>query len=154
MTDGTVYLSKEKHEELKLEFETRKKTTRMEIADKIGSAKELGDLSENFEYHAAKEEQADNERRILELDEMLRNVEIIEEQSGGDTIGIGSKFVAECNGKEKEYQIVGSNEADPASGKISNESPIGQAFLDKQVGKAAEIETAAGKFKYTIISIK
>ncbi len=85
---------------------------------------------------------------------MLRNVEIVEEQSGGDTVGIGTKFVAECNDEEKEYQIVGSNEADPASGKISNESPIGQAFLDKRVGDTAEIETAVGKFKYTIISIQ
>jgi transcription elongation factor GreA len=149
-----TYVSKEGLEELKNELEDRKKNTRREIAEQIASAKELGDLSENFEYHDAKQRQALNEARILELDAMIKDAVIVEQQSGGDVVTLGTTFVAEMNGKEKTFEIVGSNEADPIAGKISNESPLGRNFIGKKVGETVEVQVPSGTVAYKITQIK
>ncbi len=150
---NTTYLSKEKLEELKRELEWRQTEERRSIAAKIEQAKELGDLSENFEYHEAKEQQAQNETRILELKDMIQNCAIVEEKKGGDTIGLGVKFIAEIAGKEKTFEIVGSTEADPMAGKISNETPVGKAFLGAKAGDELEIDLPSGKVNYKVIRI-
>jgi len=149
----STYLSAEKLEELKEELAQRQKEERRSIADKIEQAKELGDLSENFEYHEAKEQQAQNESRIVELQDMVRNAVIVEEKSGGDSIGIGAKFIVDLNGEEKTYELVGSTEADPLAGKISNETPVGMAFLGKAVGEEVEVDLPSGKVTYKVTKI-
>lgn len=151
---ATTFVSPQGLEDLKKELENRKNLLRPEIAQKIGSAKELGDLSENFEYHEAKEQQSQNESRIIELEEMIMNSEIVHSKSGGSIISLGCTFVAEKGGERKKFQMVGSSEANPLEGKISNESPIGQAFLGQAVGDVVEISMPAGKMVYKIIEIK
>lgn len=149
-----TYLSKQGLEDLKAEFTKRSSQTRKEIAEKISAAKELGDLSENFEYHEAKEQQGLNESRILQVADMIRDAVIVEESIGGTTLGLGTTFVVEVNGGKKTYSLVGSNESDPLLGKISNESPIGLAFMGHEVGDVIEIKTPGGAMTYKIISIK
>ena len=148
------YMSQSKLDDLRAELEKRKKITRREIADQISTAKDLGDLSENFEYQDAKEQQGLNEARIIQIGNMITDAVVVEESLGGDEINIGTTFVAKCNGSEKTFTIVGSTEADPMSGKISNESPIGQAFLGRKPGEGVEIEVPSGVMSYTIITIK
>jgi len=145
-----TYISAAGLEKLKEEIVKRKRETRREIASRIEGAKELGDLSENFEYHEAKEQQALNETRIVDLDSMIKDSVIVEQQSGGSEISLGSTFVVMVNGGEKTYEMVGSSEADPISGKISNESPIGEAFMGHKKGDVVQIEVPSGTVSYTI----
>ena len=149
----STYLSKEKLEELKIELETRKKITRREIAERISQAKELGDLAENFEYHEAKDAQGMNETRIQQVEGMILDVILVEETSGGDRVQLGVSFEAEVGGQKKAFQIVGANEANPLEGKISNESPIGNAFLGAKVGERVEVEVPSGVVRYKILRI-
>lgn len=148
-----VYLSQEKYNELKGELEERARLTRRKIAETIEAAKELGDLSENFEYQDAKEQQALNESRIIQLDEMIHNAVIVEQTSGTERINLGSTFIVLVNGTEKTFSLVGSTEADPVSGKISNESPLGRAFFDRGAGESIQIEIPTGKIEYKIMQI-
>lgn len=148
-----TYISAEGLQKLKEELETRKTVTRREIADKIGDAKELGDLSENFEYQEAKEAQGSNEVRISELESMIKDSIIVEEQKGGDTITLGTTFDAEVGGAIKTFQLVGSNEASPLAGKISNESPIGQAFIGRRLGEEVSVAVPSGTMVYKIVRI-
>ncbi|OGL66476.1 hypothetical protein A2856_02175 [Candidatus Uhrbacteria bacterium RIFCSPHIGHO2_01_FULL_63_20] len=148
-----TYLSKDKFAELQQELETRRSVTRREIAGRIEAAKELGDLSENFEYHEAKDQQALNETRIVDLEGMIKDAVLVEQKSGGE-IGLGSSFVAEAGGTRKAFEIVGSNEADPLAGKISNESPIGQAFMGRGTGDVVEISVPSGVMRYTILEVR
>lgn len=151
---SSTFVSTQGLEDLKNELENRKKILRPEIAQKISSAKELGDLSENFEYHEAKEQQGQNESRIMELEDMLRNIVIVHSKTGDSTISLGCTFTAEKDGIKKEFQMVGSSEANPLEGKISNESPIGQAFLGAAVNEIVKITTPGGEIKYKILEIK
>ncbi|OGL95165.1 hypothetical protein A2348_02475 [Candidatus Uhrbacteria bacterium RIFOXYB12_FULL_58_10] len=148
-----TYLSADGLQKLKDEMETRKSITRREIADKISAAMELGDLSENFEYQEAKEQQGSNEVRISELESMIKDASIVVQQSGGDTITLGTTFEAEVAGMTKTFQIVGSNEANPLEGKISNESPIGQAFIGRKLGEDVSVAVPSGTLVYKIIRI-
>lgn len=152
MNDAT-YISSEGLVELKRELKQRKMETRREIASRIESAKELGDLSENFEYHEAKEQQAHNETRIIELEDKIRSAVIIHKKTGGQ-IGIGSVFSVEQNGETKRFEMVGATEANPIEGKISNETPIGQAFLGKGPGDAVEVDVPNGTVRYTILEVQ
>ncbi len=148
------FVSPEGLEKIKEEYNHRTKTLRKEISEKIGVAKEQGDLSENFEYHAAKEMQGQNEARIHELNDLLKNAVIVEAREGESTINLGTKFVAaDANGNERPYELVGATETDPMTGKISNESPFGKAFLGKEVGTDVEIKTPSGITTYKVISI-
>ncbi len=149
-----TYVSAQGHEDLKNELENRKRVLRREIAGKIEAAKELGDLSENFEYHEAKEQQAQNESRIGALEDMLKDIAIVQDRTGGNVIALGCTFLVETNGQTKTFALVGSNEANPLEGKISNESPLGNAFLGHAVGDVVEVTVPSGVISYTIKEIK
>jgi len=151
---ATTFVSQQGLEDLKVELQHRKNDLRPEIAQKISSAKELGDLSENFEYHEAKEQQVQNESRLMEIEEMIMNAVIVHDKKGDSTISLGCTFVAEKDGIKKTFQMVGSSEANPLENKISNESPIGQAFLGQAVGDVVEFSMPSGKIKYKILEIK
>ncbi len=152
MPDNVHYLSSEKFQELTDELKNLKMVKRRETAAKIESAKALGDLSENAEYHEAKNEMAFIEGRVQEIESILKNYSIIE-TGGSSTVRVGSTIEAEAQGKSRTYKIVGSNEADPAQGFISNESPIGKAFLGHNKGETVEVATPNGTTTYKIISV-
>ena len=147
-------ITKEGYEKIEKEIEYLSTVKRKEIADRIQRAKEMGDLSENAEYHEAKDEQAYNEGRIIELKATLKNLTVVENGGGGDEVGMGSTITVKTGDKEKTYTIVSFNEADPLEGKISNESPIGKAFLGKKKGDKVIVETPKGEKEYEILSIK
>ena len=149
----THYMSQEKLEELEAEFARRKTETRKEIDEALEYAKSLGDLSENFEYHEAKDRQAVNAKRIMEWERLIKNSVVIEQQSGGEVCDLGGTFVVEREGKESTFQVVGSNEAAPLEGKISNESPMGQAFIGARVGEKVIVETPSGAIEYAVKQI-
>lgn len=124
------------------------------IADAIKTARELGDLAENAEYQSARAEQEKNDARIAEVENILQNVEVIAKPKGDSKVRLGSHVKLQATGgKAKEFQVVGTVEADPLNGKISDESPIGQALLDKQVGEEVEIKTPADTTTYKIVEI-
>lgn len=148
-----TYISAEGLKKLIAEMETRKTITRKEIAECISDAKELGDLSENFEYQDAKERQGSNEVRISELESMIKDAVVVEQQAGGAMIILGTTFKAESNGATRTFQIVGSNEASPIEGKISNESPIGMAFIGHAVGDKVSVAVPTGTMVYRITEI-
>src|ERR1039458_350106 len=128
--------------ELKSELDTLI-AKRAGIADAIKTARELGDLAENAEYQSARAEQDRNETRITDIENILQNAEIIKKPRGDSKVQLGSVVKLKSGGKTKEFQVVGTVEADPLSGKISDESPIGQALLGKKVSEAVEIITPA-----------
>jgi transcription elongation factor GreA len=148
------FVSKEGLEALKSELEHREKVVRREIAEKISVAKDQGDLSENFEYQESKDQQAQNETRIIELRDIISRVTVVDAPTSSDKITLGSEFKVEAqNGEVKEFKLVGSTEADPMSGKISNDSPLGNAFLGQKKDDIITVNTPAGEIKYKIISI-
>ncbi len=137
------------------ELEERKKVTRREIAEAIKEAKEQGDLSENAEYTEAKRQQRENEGRIIQLENIIRTSEVVSPNNNKDKVGIDSEIEVETGGKKMFFHIVGSNEADPLSGKISNESPIGKAFLGKEKDENFEVVLPNRKVvQYKILDIK
>ena len=146
-------ISQEGHDKLQKELEYSTTTRRLEIAKRIQSAKDLGDLSENAEYAEAKDEQAFNEGRVSEIKALLRDVTVVKNGNSKDEVGMGSRVRVKINGNEKQYTIVSFNEADPVEGKISNESPIGKAFLGKSKGDTIKIETPNGESAYEILNI-
>lgn len=151
-----VVLTAEGLESLKNEFETLKNVTRQEIADKLELARSYGDLSENSEYDEAKNEQAKVEARITEIEAMLKNVKVIDEADiVVGSVGIGSRVtVLDVEFDETEtYSIVGSAEADPMNGKISDESPVGRALIGHSVDEIVIAETPSGELKYKILEI-
>ena len=126
---------------------------RVNVAARIKAARELGDLSENAEYQTAREEQDRLEARISELEHVLQNSQIIKKPKNDGHVRLGSSVALRNAGKPLHFQVVGTMEADPAHGKISDESPIGKALLGKQVGDRAEIKTPAGVHAYKITEI-
>ncbi|MCK5061178.1 transcription elongation factor GreA [Candidatus Parcubacteria bacterium] len=146
-------ISQEGYNKLKEELECISTVKRKEIANRIQLAKDMGDLSENAEYSEAKDAQAFNEGRIIELKQALKNVTIVKNGQNGGQVAMGSKVKVKVNGEEREYTIVSFNEADPGNGKISNESPLGQAFLDKKSGDNVSVDTPKGTTEYKIISV-
>ncbi|MBI2476749.1 transcription elongation factor GreA [Candidatus Uhrbacteria bacterium] len=147
------FMSQQKFQALQEELQRRKTEGRKEIAHQLEVAKQQGDLSENFEYHDAKERQGENEMRVLQLEAMLSDAKIVEEQHGGNTVEMGVTFTAEKNGEDMTFQIVGSHDANPMERKISNESPLGQAFLGAKVGQTVKVNTPSGEVSYTVKSI-
>jgi len=148
------YISLEGLEKLKEELENLKAVERKAIAQRLEAAKALGDLSENSEYQEAKEAQSLNEVKIAELEERLKHIVVIQKPVGTDIVQVGSTVVVESDGGEETYMIVGSEEADPVGGKISNESPTGKAFLGKKRGDSVEVETPGGSRRYEIKEIR
>lgn len=147
------YVTKEKLEELKQELADLKGRKRIEVGERLKRAKELGDLSENSEYFEAREEQAQVETRIGELEDMIKTAEIIEKSSSTANVSIGSTVEVEKGGQKMKLTIVGSNEANPDGGFISNESPLGRAFLGKKAGDKVTVSVPKGKVEYLILSI-
>lgn len=148
------YLSQEKYNELEKELEEIKNNKIPEIAKKIDEARQQGDLSENAEYHAAREEMAWVKGKKIEISKILDEAEIVSHNNKSNKIEIGSKIVIEKNGEEKkEYEIVGVQEADPFQGKISNESPLGSAFLGRSNGDELELKLANKIQKFKILSV-
>lgn len=151
-----IILTQEGLEALEKELEYLKSVRRKEVAEKIKVALSFGDLSENSEYDEAKNEQAKIEARIVEIEAMLKNVEIIEDVKGkAKSVIIGVKVkVLDCEyGDESEYRVVGSTEADPRAGLISDESPVGKALLGKKIGDEVIVEAPGGEFKLKVIDI-
>jgi len=148
------YLSEASLESLKQELETIQNKTIPDIAKRIDEAKQQGDLSENAEYHQAREDMSWTQSRMIELEQLIQNAVLIKKSKNHDKVTIGSTVVVKFNGKTKEYTIVGAQEADPMNGKISNESPLGMSFLNKKAKEKFEVTTPAGKHIYEIVEIK
>src|SRR5665213_3665045 len=135
------YLTKERLEELKNELTELKSTKRLEIAQRLKQAKEYGDLSENSEYAEAREEQATVESRIFELEDLLKEAVTLKTGEGGDVVQVGSIVTVKKGEKTSTYTIVGPYEAKPEEGRISDESPLGKAFLKHKVGDVINVAT-------------
>ncbi|MDO8655495.1 MAG: transcription elongation factor GreA [bacterium] len=150
----TNYLTKEGLEKLNTELEYLKKVKRREVAERLRTAASFGDLSENFDYANAREEQEFVERRIRELQDLLMHAKVVTSKDDSGKIQIGSQIVLEGEGKPLELQIAGAREADPLKGKISLESPFGSALVGKQAGESVEIDTPNGKVKYKIAQVR
>jgi len=155
--DKAVFLTREGLKKLEEELDFLKGTKRREVAERIKIAVSYGDLSENAEYDAAKDEQAFVESRIVTLEKMMRNVRIIEPGSeNADVVAIGTtvKLKEVPDGDEETYTIVGSTESDPLEGKISNESPIGAAVIGRSVGDKVNVNTPGGSIEFEIVEIR
>lgn len=154
MVTKDVYLTKEGFEKLQEEYKELTDHRRQSVASKIKEARELGDISENSEYDAAREEQGFVEGRITELRKLLNNAIIVEdEDSQAGVVAVGSHIKVHLDGEEQRFQLVGAEEADPLSNKISHESPLGQALLGRRVGEKVEVAAPVGKLIYTIIEV-
>ncbi|PIS41716.1 MAG: transcription elongation factor GreA [Candidatus Kerfeldbacteria bacterium CG08_land_8_20_14_0_20_42_7] len=152
MIQETV-LTPEGHKKLLQELEVLRQKRKI-ISDRIEEAKELGDLSENAEYHEAKNDQAFTEGRIIEVESLLNNARVVNKSSKNhDIVQLGSTVIVSQNGKKLTYDIVGINEADPVDGKISNESPLGGMFLGKRKGDVVEVNTPKGLQAFKIEDI-
>ena len=148
------FITKEGLQKLNDEFNDRKNRLRQEIAQAIKEAKEQGDLSENAEYAEAKTQQNENESRIAELEMIIKNSQVVAKDNSQKGAQIGSIVKVNFNKSEMEFTIVGSNEADPANFKISNESPLGKAFIGHVAGDAVKVSAPKGVVEYKIISVK
>jgi transcription elongation factor GreA len=144
------YVSPEFLTKLNEELKDLKTVKRRELANRIEAAKSLGDLSENAEYHEAKDALGFVEGRILEIEDLLKNAIVVEQEANASNVRVGTTVTVSVNGKEKNFTIVGSNEADPLTGKISNESPIGRSLLGSKVGDHVEVDTPAGTTVYEV----
>lgn len=155
MSEDKEYLSKEKYEELQKELEFLKGTRRKEIAEHLEFAKSLGDLSENAEYHEARQDQAEIEDRISQLESLLQTAEIVPHRKS-DVVTVGSTVVIKKEGEKdnRTYTIVGAEEANTAEGKISYKSPIGEALVGKAKGDKVVSKAPAGETTFSIIDIK
>lgn len=157
MESKKYLLTKEGLDKLEAELQDLRLNKRDEIAEKLKVARAQGDLSENAEYDAAKDEQRDNEARIHEIEEILKNAEVIDEDEGdADTVNIGSsvKILDMEYDEELEYKIVGSTESDSLHGKISNESPVGAALIGAKTGDVVTATTDAGELQFKILEVK
>jgi transcription elongation factor GreA len=156
MSDQPVYLTSEGAARLEAELKQLKGPARAEIAERLRSAIQMGDLSENADYHKAKEDQGFLEGRIQELEYLLKNATIVEEPTGPmDTVDIGARVTVQEEDFEPEtFHLVGAKEADPRSGKISNESPFGKALMGKKKGDIAVAKTPNGEIRLKILKIE
>ena len=150
----TRLITKEGLKKIQEELEERRGKVRQEIAKAIKEAKEQGDLSENAEYAEAKRQQGENETRIAELEMTVKVSQVVVHDDANDKIQMGSTLKVKFNGSDMEFQIVSSNEAEPAKGKISNESPLGQAFIGHKKGDEVMVTTPKGTVKYKILDVK
>ncbi|MBI4762597.1 MAG: transcription elongation factor GreA [Chloroflexota bacterium] len=154
MTQTTHYLTSEGEAKLRAELAELTGPRREELAKRLRSAIQMGDLSENADYHKAKEDQAFLEGRIQEIEAILRMATIIE-NTQSDVVAVGSKVtIQEENFDPETFYLVGASEADPRNGKISNESPFGKALLNHKVGDVVEAQTPSGKIKLKILKIE
>src|SRR3990172_6511587 len=148
----TIIVTKEGLETLKNELKELTEVKRPQVANRIKSAREMGDISENAEYDAARQEQSFVEGRINELEEILKKAKPSDTKSNGEII-VGSKVTLRIDGEEEEYHVVGAPEANPKLKKISHESPLGSSLLGKKVGDKIVVEAPVGELTYTILHI-
>ena len=154
MAEKQIFLTPEGRAKLEAELDNLKTVRRSQVAEAIHSAKEEGDIMENSAYDEAKNEQAFRKGRSLTVETMIRHAQIIDEGRASDTVRLGSTVtVVDEDGFEETYTIVGSAEADPRKGRISNESPVGRALLGKRKGDTVVVHVPAGDFSYKIIEI-
>lgn len=157
MDSKKIYLTKDGLEELKSEYEQLTKGKRPEVLDRVTQARNMGDLSENAEYTAAREELAFIDGRIDEIEEIIKQATLITEASNKNgskkVVALGSKVLLHIGNKKEEFTVVGEWEADPAERKISHESPLGKALLGKTSGDKVEVAAPAGKILYTVVSV-
>jgi len=155
-TEKVYPMTQDGKEKLEQELEYLKTVKRKEVVERIKIARSFGDLSENSEYDSAKEEQAFVEGRITTIENMIRNAKIIENDGETDVVSLGRSvtFVELPDGDEESYTIVGSAEADPFEGKISNDSPIAKSLIGKKVGDEVVVQTPGGDMKVRIVSIQ
>lgn len=153
MNTKKFYLTQRGLNELKKEYEELTKQKRPDIVSRVAAAREMGDLSENAEYHAAREELSFIDGRIEELEELLKQVKLIDDHTSASQVKLGSQVTLQLKGKKVIYAVVGEWEADPTLKKISHESPLGKALIGKKVGEAVEVHAPAGKILYTIEEI-
>jgi len=157
MDQKKIYMTKSGIEELKKELSGLTQNKRPEVLEAMSEARMQGDLSENAEYHAAKEELSFIDGRIDEIEEMLKRIEEIDEKAitskGKHIVGLGSKVTLHVSGKKHTYTMVGEFEADPQQKKISDKSPLGKALIGRSIGEKIAVEAPAGKVVYTIVSI-
>lgn len=146
-------LTREGFDRIRKELDELKNVKRKEIAARIQDAKELGDLSENAEYAEAKNEQAFIEGRIIELENLFKTATVIDQPTDSNVVHVGSTVTVKVKGQERRFTIVGSNEADPTAGKISNASPLGKGFIGHRAGDVVEIRAPAAITQYEIIRI-
>jgi transcription elongation factor GreA len=150
------FLTREGYKKLQEELEYLRTQRRQEIAQRLHEAMEGGELIENAEYEAAKNEQAFVEGRIKELEILLATARVVDEIPATDTVQVGSRVVIQEEGSDtpEEYIIVGAAEADPSAGRISNESPLGKALLNKKAGDLVQVDAPAGSFKFRILKVE
>lgn len=155
MHNKKIYLTKEGLDELKKEHEELTKVKRPLVVSRVSDARDMGDLSENAEYSAAREELSFIDGRIDELEELLKQVILIDDngKAGNTLVQLGSKVTVHAGGKKEDYMVVGEWEADPGEKKISHESPLGKALMGKQVGDTFDVEAPAGKITYKIVTV-
>lgn len=151
---NTIILTKEGSKKLKDELYDLKNKQRPDVIERIKNARELGDLSENADYANAREQQSFIEGKILELEEKLKNAQVVDAGSTSSIVGIGHKVDLDCSGEKKSYHIVGDNESDPLSGKISVNSPIAQAIIGKKLGDSVKIKVPAGIKECKVLKIQ
>lgn len=149
-----VYITSKGLTDIKSELELLKKEKRVEVAQRLKTAREFGDLAENSEYDAALEDQTLIERRISELEEMLKGAQVITSAPKTDFVVIGSTVAIEMDGEVDEFTIVGKVEADPSKKRISNESPVGAALLGAKVGESVEVATPIVRYRCKVLEIK
>ena len=150
-----VHITHEGLEAVRKEHDELTKVWRPQIAGKIKAARELGDLSENFEYHAAKNEQGMKEARIRELEAILKNHVLIEQRGTPGVVAMGStvRFREDGIDEDETYRIVGPAEADPKAGRVSYESALGKALIGLRVGEGAEVNTPTGSYRVTVVAV-
>ena len=154
MTGKKIYLTQKGLDDLKKEYDDLVNKRRPEVVERLSSAREMGDLSENAEYTAAREELSFIDGRIEELEGLLKQVEIISDNHHKtQAVDLGSQVIVKIGSKEETFTVVGEWEADPTEKKISHESPLGKALLGKNVGDEIEVEAPAGKMLYKIVSV-
>lgn len=157
MITDKVQLTQEGLEELQAELQQLKEVKLPQIIDRVAAAREQGDLSENADYHSAKEEQNFVETRISEIEDILANSVVVKNTTGTSQVGIGSRVEVSIEGKAGKtftYEIVGEFEADPEEGKVSSVSPLGKALLSKKKGEKASVQAPAGEVVYVVKNIK
>lgn len=146
--------TREGYQQLRDEYERRTKVERERILAAIAEARSFGDLSENAEYDAARNDQAKNEARIKELEELIEHAIVIDDsQTDADTVGLGSFVTVERDGVESRYKIVGSNEANPFENKLSDVSPVGRALMGSKVGDTVKVEVPAGVIEFKVVEV-
>lgn len=151
--ENRIFVTPEGLKKLQEEYKELTEERRAEVVQRIQKARELGDLTENAEYTAAREEQARIEGRILELGAFLKKAEVVKKKKNCQQVGIGCRVKVHLEGQDQEFKIVGATEADPSQGKISHESPLGHALLGKKIGDQIKVAAPGGHVVYKVLAV-